>query len=93
MICNDSKVKVKYKLGVISDVKVSKDGAVRSATVRYCNIRKNAKGEDLVTHMYVKRSVQRLALILPIEEASSSVVVNDYEHSVVCTTETSGGVA
>ena len=93
MICEDSKIKAKYKLGVIDEVKVSQDGVVRSATVRYCNIRKNTKGEDLVTHMYVKRSVQRLALILPVEESTSSVVVKDFEHSVECTTETSGGVA
>ena len=92
MICEDSKVKAKYKLGVVDEVKVSQDGVVRSATVRYCNIRKNNKNEDVVTYVYVKRSVQRLALILPVEESSDSIVVKDYEHSVQCTTETSGGV-
>ena len=93
MICEDSKIKAKYKLGVVDAVKVSTDGVVRSATVRYCIIRKNAKGDEHVTHMQVKRSVQRLALILPVEETSSSIVVKDYEHSVECATETSGGDA
>ena len=92
MICEDSKVKAKYKLGVVDDVKVSQDGIVRLATVRYCNIRKNNKNEDIVTNVFVKRSVQRLALILPVEESTDSIVVNDYEHSVECATETSGGV-
>ena len=92
MICEDSKVKAKYKLGVVDEVKVSQDGIVRSASVRYCNIRKNNKNEDVVTYVFVKRSVQRLALILPVEESSDSIVVKDYEHSVQCTTETSGGV-
>ena len=80
MICEDSKIKAKYKLGVVDAVKVSTDGVVRSATVRYCIIRKNAKGVAHVTHMQVKRSVQRLVLILPVEETSSSIVVNDYGH-------------
>ena len=91
MICEDSKIKAKYKLGVVDEVKVSNDGVVRSAAGRYCIIRKNAKGDEHVTHMQVKRSVQRLALILPVEESSSPVVVKDYEHSVECATETSGG--
>ena len=92
MICGESKIKAKYKLGVVHAVKESSDGIVRSVTVRYSNIRKNSQGLDIVTHVHVKRSVQRLALILPVEESSSPVLVKDLEHSVECTTETSGGV-
>ena len=84
MICGDSKIKAKYKLGVVDDVIVSADDVVRSATVRYVNIRKNAKGVDQVTHICVNRSVQRLSLILPVEESTSPVVVKDLEHSVEC---------
>ena len=36
-------------------------------------------------HMKITRSVQRLVLIMPVEEIlSSPVVVKDYEHSVEC---------
>ena len=85
MICEDSKVKAKYKMAVVDDVKTSTDGVVRSATVRYCNIRSTPNGETKVTHMKVSRSVQRLVLIMPVEETSPSpVVVKDYEHSVEC---------
>ena len=91
MICEDSKIKAKYKLGIVDAVKVSTDGVVRSATVRYCIIRKNNKGVEHVTHMQVKRSIQRLALILPVEETLKPLVVKDYEHSIECTNETSGG--
>ena len=84
MICEDSKVKSKYKMGVVDVVKESDDGYVRSATVRYCNIQSNPCGEDVVTNIHVTRSIQRLVLIMPVEEMSSPVVVKDYEHCVQC---------
>ena len=84
MICEDSKVKSKYKMGVVDVVKESDDGFVRSATVRYCNIQSNQRGEDTVTNIYVTRSIQRLVLIMPVEEMTSSIVVKDYDHSVQC---------
>ena len=83
-ICETSKVKLKYKMGVIDSVKLSDDGVVRSATVRYCNIQKNPKGEDKVSTVRVTRSVQRLILIMPVEEMSSSVEVKDCEQCVKC---------
>ena len=84
MICEDSKLKCKYKMGVIEVVKESHDGIVRSATVRYCNITHNPQGEDDVSVVRVTRSIQRLALIMPVEEMTSSVVVKDYANSVKC---------
>ena len=84
MICEDSKVKAKYKMGVVDNVKYSSDNVVRSATVRYCNIQHNPKGDDEVTTMRVERSIQRLVLIMPVEEMQASVVVKDYEHCVKC---------
>ena len=87
MICEDLKIKAKYKLGVVDEIKVSDDDVVRSVTVRYCNIRKDEKGEDKVTHVRVKRSVQYLALIMPVEESSPSpIVVKDHGHFVQCAT-------
>ena len=84
MICEDSKVKSKYKMGVVSVVKESDDGVVRSATVRYCNIQHNPRGEDDVCTVHVTRSIQRLALIMPVEEMSAPVVVKNYANYVKC---------
>ncbi len=84
MICEDSKVKSKYKMGIVENVKRSKDDVVRSATVRYCNIQHNPKGHDEVTTMRVERSIQRLVLIMPVEEMEAPVVVKEYEHRVKC---------
>ena len=44
MICETTKMKGKYKLGVVEEVKKSGDGAVRSATVRYSLVGDNARG-------------------------------------------------
>ena len=84
MICEASKIKSKYKMGVVDAVKESRDGVVRSATVRYCNIQSNSKGDDKVTTVRVIRSVQRLVLIMPVEEMSSSIEVQDCEQCVKC---------
>ena len=84
MICEDSKVKSKYKMGVVENVKRSKDDVVRSATVRYCNIQHNPKGHDEVTTMRVERTIQRLVLIMPVEEMEAPVIVKEYEHRVKC---------
>ena len=65
-------------------MKEDANGVVRSGTVRYCNIEKNPQGEDKVSTMRVARSVQRLVLIMPVEEMSAPVVVKEYEHYVQC---------
>ena len=84
MIADTSKVKSKYKLGVVEDTNLSRDGFVRSATLRYCNVEKNHHGTDIVTTMRVKRSVQRLVFVMPVEEMTDSVVVKEYEEAVHC---------
>jgi hypothetical protein len=84
MICEDSKIKSKYKMGVVEVVKQSNDGVVRSATVRYVNITHNPRGEDDVSTVHVRRSIQRLVLIMPVEEMTTSVVVKDFQHCVKC---------
>ena len=63
MICKPSHIKAKYKLAIVEGVHTSNDGRVRSATLRYSNI----NGERC-TRVTVKRSVQRLVLIFPVEE-------------------------
>ena len=79
MICDSSPIKAKYKLGLVEMVHRSKDGIVRSATIHYVLLQKNARGEDKVQHICVKRSIQRLVLILPVEEQSTPLVVEDHD--------------
>ena len=79
LICESSPIKAKYKLGIVDAVHLSVDGHVRSATVRYVLLQKNNKGEDMVRNITVKRSVQRLALILPVEEQVTPLEVTDNE--------------
>ena len=79
MIADASKIKAKYKLGVIDSVKVSKDEFVRSVVVRYVLVQNNRIQNILVT-----RSVQRLILILPVEEQDSPVYIEDNGLRVKC---------
>ena len=91
-ICEPSKLKAKYKLGVIDAVTVSSDGNVRSATVRYVLLHKNSKGDDTVRTVRVSRSVQRLILILPVEEQESPLVIKDDGVVNVCSSSVKAGV-
>ena len=85
MIAESTKLKSKYRLAVVDDVKENSNGVVRSATVRYCIVEKNPRGVDKVSTMRVERSVQRLVLIMPVEEMSAAVVVKEFSHYVQCT--------
>ena len=88
MICESSPIKAKYKLALVEAVHTSDDGCVRSATVRYSNI----KG-DHWTHIRVKRSVQRLVLIMPVEEQNQPLQVKDFDtHVEVSHTDVKAGV-
>lgn len=79
LICESSVIKAKYKLGIVDAVHPSDDGQVRSATIRYVLLQTNGKGEEVRKNITVKRSVQRLAMILPVEEQGTSLVVTDNE--------------
>ena len=81
MIAEPSKLKSKYKMGIIEDVKVSQDDIVRSAVVRYNNVQ-NTNNKLRAFPVRVTRSVQRLVLILPVEEQSSPLNVMDDAHQV-----------
>ena len=84
LICEPSKLKAKYKLGVIDSVTTSQDGVVRSAVVRYVLLQKK-NGDDYSTRIVrVTRSIQRLILILPIEEQVTPLTVTDDEVVVTC---------
>ena len=77
MICEPSQIKAKYKLAIVESVHTSSDGCVRSATLRYSNIR-----GDGWTSVRVQRSVQRLVMILPVEEQEQPLQVKDCEDHV-----------
>ena len=76
MIADSSKIKGKHKLGIVVATKVSDDGLVRSVTVRYF-VRKDDPGPWSAEQ--VEQSVQRLSLILPVEEQEASLMVKDDE--------------
>ena len=88
MICEKTKVKGKYRLAIVDDVKVSRDGNVRSAIVRYNSIRTSPQGKEMRQTIQVHRSVQRLCVILPVEEQVSEVDVNEHEFFVQCNSAT-----
>ena len=85
MICEPTKVKSKYRLGIVDSVKLSNDGFVRSATVRY-NLLHLGAGVERIQTIRVERSVQRLSVILPVEEQSTGVDVNESDFRVQCVT-------
>ena len=79
----------------MDDVKASRDGNVRSAIVRYNSIRTSPQGKEMQTIQQltiqfhqVHRSVQRLCVILPVEEQVSEVDVNEHEFFVQCNSAT-----
>ena len=82
LICEPSKLKSKYKLGVIDSVVTSRDEVVRSAIVRYVLVNRDPKGELQTRTVYVSRSIQRLVMVLPVEEQSSSLMVTDDDITV-----------
>ena len=87
MIADMNKIKGKYKLGIVIATNVSGDGNVRSATVQYFNRRDVS---EKWTPEQVVRSVQRLSLILPVEEQGGKLMVKDcHAHLQVCSAERS----
>ena len=85
LIHEKSPVKGTYKLGLVESVKVSHDGLVRSCVVGYRNSRRdlmdNSSGGRKVS---VTRSVQRLSLLLPVEEQNVKLeIVGDQVLCVV----------
>ena len=77
-------------MGVVETVVTSNDGFVRSVTVRYVLVQSTPKGDFKTTTIRVQRSVQRLVLILPVEEQESQVEVEDCVSHVRCVTVKAG---
>ena len=60
--CNSNQIRGCWKLGKVSDVYPGKDGNVRNVDVQY---KVNINSPDF---NMVRRAVQRLVVILPVEE-------------------------
>jgi hypothetical protein len=85
MIIEPSKLKCKYKLAIVEDTKISRDGHVRSAVIKYNNVTQVGNKVLHATPVRVTRSIQRLVLVLPIEEQSQQLMINSDDHqSFVC---------
>ena len=71
----------KYKLGIVLTVNASSDGLVQSVTVQY--FIKQGNGEAL-TAQQVVCSVQRLVMVLPVEEQSENLQVQEDAQVQIC---------
>ena len=78
LICYTDQVKTgTYKLGRVSGVTVDEDDLVRTCTVNYCLVRSDLPVEDLrmyftgIKYKEMEISIQRLCVILPVEEQDS----------------------
>ena len=78
MIAEPSKLKSKYKMAIVEDAKLSRDNLVRSAVLRYHNLH-DVNNELRARPVRITRSVQRLVLVLPVEEQSTPVDILDEE--------------
>ena len=77
LICEPTKIKAKYKLAIVEVAHLSSEGCVRSATLQYSNLR----GDGWVS-VRVERSIQRLIMILPVEEQEKPLLVEEGEKRV-----------
>ena len=79
LLHDKSELKGKYLLGIVEETRISQDGLVRSCLVGYTiPYSKDPVGRySGGRRVRVSRSIQRLTLLLPIEEQSSKLVVED----------------
>ena len=75
LIHEKSPIKGKYKLGLVESVKVSHDGLVRSCAVGYRTGKDSSAKYSSGKKVTVTRSVQRLTLLLPVEEQNCRLEV------------------
>jgi len=78
LVHDSNKVKNKYVLAKVETVKESGNGLVRSCSVGYSNTRATKDPRKYQGHwVTLHRSVQRLTLLLPVEEQDEDIVVSD----------------
>ena len=81
MIADSGRIKGKYKLSILLTVNASSDGLVRSVRVQY--FIKQGNGEAL-TAQQVVCSVQRLVMVLPVEEQPEKLQVQEDAQVQIC---------
>ena len=79
MIHDKTNIKGRYLLGIVESIDPSKDQLVRSCKVSYTipNVKDPIGTYSGGKKVTVSRSIQRLSLILPVEEQEHSVVVEN----------------
>ena len=85
MLCDPSPIKARYRLAIVEAVNVSKDNCVRSASVRYAKV-----DGDRCRRITVQRSIQRLVLIMPVEEQDGFPL--EVKEQEVCRSPVKAGV-
>ena len=85
MICESTKMKAKYRLGIVEEVKKSRDGVVRTATVKYSVASKEGVHFEngRVSTVRVIRSVQRLILIMSVDDQKNPLRVEEDDVAVM----------
>ena len=78
LVHDSNKLRNKYKLAIVTEVHVSLDGMVRSCTVGFRQSRSPTKKiKYRSVWQSLQRSVQRLTLLLPVEEQEEGLQVTD----------------
>ena len=92
LLHDKSPIKGKYQLGLVETVKESDDKLVRSCSVSYVlpSAKDPAKAYSGGRRIVVSRSIQRLSVILPVEEQSTKVNVVGDKVVEVCDIEGPG---
>ena len=85
MICESTKMKAKYRLGIVEEVKKSRDEVVRTATVKYSVVGKEGVHFEngRVSTVRVIRSVQRLILIMSVDDQKNPLRVEEDDVAVM----------
>lgn len=85
-VVDKAAIKTKYRLAIVAAISASKDGVVRSADLRYYapGTKKKFRGKEII----ITRSIQRLCLILAVEEQDRPLqVIEDISEVVVSASE------
>ena len=89
LVHDANKIRNKYQLAKVTEVKVSSDGLVRSCTVGFRQTRSPTKHKKYRSvWQTLQRSIQRLTLLLPIEEQTEDLVVTNGEVHTAAVNET-----
>ena len=69
LIADKTSLKGDYRLGIIQEVRSSKDGKVRSVFVKYKNYKAGERNHEYTTgeEVVISRSVHCLTLLVPVE--------------------------